>query len=215
MKSLAAALALLLLLPAAARAAAPDGAPTAMVIGDSHVERLGPALSARLRELGARPLPPLARRGWSTGRYRRAGDLRQVLRDAGRPDVLIVCLGGNDHARNPRVYARQLEWVAHEARAAGVAEILWVGPAATDVGPRPSRRRLAEAIARNTRWQRDLLPSLGVTWIDSRAFTAEDHAGDGLHFNRDGYAHWSAALVARWADVDAPEHSALLSALAS
>lgn len=100
-----------------------------------------------------------------------------------------------------------------EARAAGVDEILWVGPAATDV--RPSRRRVAESIARNTRWQQELLGSLGVTWTDSRAFTVEDHAGDGLHFNRDGYAHWSEALVARWSDADAPERSAVLSALAS
>lgn len=212
MKTLAAiALALLLVTPTLAHASDPEAeTPTVMVIGDSHVERLGPALEARIEELGAEALPSLARRGWSSGRYRRANDLAQVLRDAGQPDVLIVCLGGNDHPYSRTVYARQLGWIVEQAHAAGVREILWVGPASTHLDERARSRRTADNIARNTRWQREILPELAVHWMDSRDFTTEDHGPDGLHFNRRGYAHWSDALIQGWR---APENSAVLSAL--
>ena len=69
-----------LLLSLASRAEAQGASlPSVFVIGDSHVEMVGPMLTARLSETGFRALGYEARRGWSTRRYREAGDLRRLL----------------------------------------------------------------------------------------------------------------------------------------
>lgn len=171
--------------------------PTVRVVGDSHVERLGPMIDRAVRDAGLASLGHLARRGWSTGRYVRTGDLAERLREGGRPDVVVVSLGGNDRCRHPVVYRKQLAWVVDEARAAGAARVVWLGPAASDA----ARSEYAEFVGgwheRNAEWQREILPALGVEWIDSRPLTRGAQGEDGIHFTREGYASWCEGALAR------------------
>ena len=39
--------------------------------------------------------------------------------------------------------------------------------------------------------QAELLPALGVTWVDSRPLTLEHHGRDGIHFTRSGSSAWA------------------------
>ena len=68
-----------LMLSLAPAAAAQASLPSVFVVGDSHVEMVGPMLTARLDEVGFRALGYEAGRGWATRRYREAGDLRSLL----------------------------------------------------------------------------------------------------------------------------------------
>lgn len=180
----------LLTVALAAPAAAQGPAPRVFIVGDSHVQMIGPLLSRQLREDGFEVAGYEARPGWSSLRYQRAGDLQQVLEDAGRPEVVVVSLGGNDIPAGPESYAAQLEWVVSQARAAGAQRIVWLGPATSD--SEVSRR--AEVVGArhqaNAQLQSEILPALGVTWVDSRPCTCDHHGHDGIHFTRAGYHHW-------------------------
>lgn len=193
------ALLVLLVLALASPAAASndgDGRPARVfIVGDSHVEMLGPSLARRLRAQGFDVLGHESRRGWSTMRYREEGDLRELLVRAGRPELVVVSLGGNDRVESAEAYAEHLRWIVGEARAAGAQRIVWLGPATSDA------RRGARAAAtsarheRNADWQREILPRLDVRFVDSRPFTVEHHARDGIHFDRTGYAAWADAVL--------------------
>lgn len=164
------------------------------VVGDSHVFQLGPALSRLLEEDGIEVEGWESRHGWSTARYREAGDLREVLELNGSPEVVVISLGGNDFVRSEEQYRRQLTWIVEEARSAGALEIVWLGPATSDV----DRGELAEITAarheRNAELQAEILPELGVHWVDSRPVTYEGHAHDGVHFTRSGYHTWACGV---------------------
>ena len=128
-------------LPAAARV---------VVLGDSHVERLGPMLERAVRQNGHQSVDSLARRGWSTRRYLREGDLDRQLAARGRPNLALVSLGGNDRTRSDEVYAEQLGAIVRELRDAGVERIVWLG--AGGVGRRPLRARgVGRRLARSER----------------------------------------------------------------
>jgi lysophospholipase L1-like esterase len=171
--------------------------PAVRVVGDSHVERLGPMIDQAVRDAGYESLGHLARRGWSTGRYVRTGDLRERLAEGGRPDVVVVSLGGNDRCASRIVYRKQLAWIVDEARAAGAERVVWLGPAASDV----ERSEYAEWVGgwheRNAEWQQEILPDLGVEWIDSRPLTRGGQSDDGIHFTREAYAAWCADALAQ------------------
>ena len=180
--------------PAAAQVHEEAEAPGVFIVGDSHVQMLGPMLSRELTDEGYRVLGYESRPGWSTAAYVRRGDLREVLERAGRPEVVVVSLGGNDFVGREDRYREQLAWVVEQARAAGAVEILWVGPATSD----RDASELADATGarheHNAELQRGLLPELGARWVDSRPCTHDDHGRDGIHFTRDGYRTWSHAL---------------------
>ena len=55
---------------------------TIAIVGDSHMEALGPRLRRQLTAKGARVLMAEARRGWSTARYVAARDLEMSYRRA-------------------------------------------------------------------------------------------------------------------------------------
>jgi lysophospholipase L1-like esterase len=184
----------LLLLASNARAQEPERnspSPRVFIVGDSHVFMLGPMLRERIEASGAHVLGYESRHGWSTERYRRAGDLRRVLTSRGRPDVVIVCLGGNDFVRSSERYSRDMRWVVDQAYAAGAQEVIWLGPATSNS---PGRRRVAAVDARhahNAQLQSEFLPTLHVRWIDSRPVTQRNHLRDGVHFTRTGYGDWT------------------------
>ena len=184
-----------LMLSLAPAAEAQASLPSVFVVGDSHVEMVGPMLTARLDEVGFRALGYEARRGWSTRRYREAGDLRSLLEQRGRPEIVIVSLGGNDRVSSRERYAEDLAWIVSEARAAGARQIVWLGPATSDAS---AGRRAAWTGARheaNAELQRELLAGLGVRWIDSRPLTQQHHRRDGVHFTRTGYSTWTAGIL--------------------
>ena len=167
----------------------------AFVVGDSHVFVLGRALTRDLAPYGIDVVGWESRHGWSTAQYRRAGDLRELLEANGRPEIVIVSLGGNDEHETSDSYRDQIRWIVDEARAAGAERIVWLGPGTCD----PSRGARAEAAEsrheHNADLQRDLVPTLGARWIDSRPYTHRDHRRDGVHFTRAGYALWADGVL--------------------
>lgn len=186
-------------------AEASDTEPAVFVVGDSHVQMLGPTLTHRLEERGVRVAGYEARPGWSTQRYRRAGDLTDVLEGAGRPEIVVVSLGGNDFVGSPETYYAQLSWVVDHARAAGAREIIWLGPATSDVEAGERAAEVGARHERNANLQAELLPALGVTWIDSRPMTTEHHGRDGIHFTRSGYSDWARGALPSVTDAIAQE----------
>ncbi len=169
--------------------------PSVFVVGDSHVEMVGPMLTARLSDAGFRALGYEARRGWSTRRYREAGDLRALLERSGRPEIVVVSLGGNDRVDSREQYAEDLAWIVGEARAAGARQIVWLGPATSDPSAGPRAAFTGARHEANAELQRERLGDLGVRWIDSRPLTQRDHRRDGVHFTRTGYSTWTAGVL--------------------
>jgi len=180
---------LLVAIPSPALASTPE-APGVFVVGDSHIERLGPMIDRAVADEGYTSLGHLARRGWSTGRYVREGDLVERLTEHGRPDIVVISLGGNDRCRNDARYREQLEWVVARVREAGAQRIVWLGPASSDMERSERAAFVGEWHERNADRQADILPGLGVEWIDSRPMTREGHGMDGIHFTYGAYTAW-------------------------
>lgn len=178
--------------------------PSVFVVGDSHVRMLGPALRDALDEDGFRFAGYLSRHGWSTLRYRQEGDLRAILEAAGRPEIVVVSLGGNDFVRSRARYEGDLRWIVDEAHAAGAREIVWLGPATSDVERSENARTTGARHERNAELQRELLPAMGVRWTDSRPFTVSHHGHDGVHFTRTGYSTWARGVLD---DVEGAAHA--------
>ncbi len=169
--------------------------PKVVIIGDSHVEALGPALERRLPALGIDVLQSVARRGWSTDRYNRAGDVARLVTARGRPDAVILSLGGNGRPRSKSSYEPVLRQMVDAVRAAGVSRIIWNGPAKSIASVSAASADAHRRHEQNANWQRELLPSMGVQWIDSRPMTRTGHAADGVHFTlRSGYPAWADTL---------------------
>lgn len=156
---------------------------TVAIVGDSHMEALGPRLRRDLLARGARVLLVEARRGWSTARY-------VARRDVTIPpaDIVVVELGGNDRPTTESSYASTirafLEMVPQRSK------VIWVGPAveATD---RVDHDRVAVL-------QRRILGRLGKTWWDARPMTSvADLRSDRLHFTARGYDAWATKLSDR------------------
>jgi len=90
-------------------------------IGDSHLE----AMHSRIRDLSAeRGIGGLVsyRRGWSSGRWLRDGDVASLLARA-KPNIVVYALGANDDPIDPRPIVA----LADLARAAD-ARVIWFGP---------------------------------------------------------------------------------------
>jgi lysophospholipase L1-like esterase len=183
------------------------GRPKAVILGDSHVEGLGPELTRRLPAAGVDVLGVTARRGWSTDAYNRAHDVAQLVLAHGVPDLVVLSLGGNGRPSSKSSYERILRTMVDAVRSAGVRRIVWVGPATALAGAAADAQRRHE---QNATWQGQLLPSMGVTWIDSRPMTRTGHAADKVHFTLmagGGYPTWASALtpaIARAAASPAP-----------
>lgn len=157
------------------------------LIGDSHMEALGPRLRQLLpAELGATVVRTEARRGWSAKRYRQTAAIPALAAGA---DVVVIELGGNDASSGigPEEHARD---VATLVRAAAPAQVVWVGPGVT------LRPELEAYRAPIREAQRQVVPALGGAWIDGQPLTrAQDLRSDRVHYTGPGYARWAAALV--------------------
>lgn len=155
----------------------------ATVIGDSHVEALGPRLRTMLARQGIQVERVVANRGMSTDWYNQQNRLRQA-----QSELAIVVLGTNDRAPDKAAYQVKLRTAAETLK--GVARrIVWVGPPLILDAEVSSRVQPVREV------QEDFLPHMGVTWIDSSPFTRGAHAPDGIHFTGGGYDVWAHGIA--------------------
>jgi lysophospholipase L1-like esterase len=160
----------------------------AFIIGDSHSVLLGPAVVDAARGLGWTLAGKVSHVGWSTAHFV-SDDSWLVPLAATRPDVAVVILGTNDAAQSQQAYAAQLQAMVDAIKAAGVENIVWVGP------PSVQKADIDARIERIAPWQQSFLPQMGVRWIDSRQMTGGGQAADGVHFTRAGYMAWASSLA--------------------
>lgn len=148
----------------------------AALFGDSQAQGLAPHLRSLLARYDIDLEHVDARPGFTTARF-----LREFDRPAGRFDLVIVVLGGND-SPGPS-YAETLRSAVSVFQGLG-DKVLWIGPSystASSVEQRHTATRRAQA---------RLLPSLGVTFRDPLNWQqgeAAERAPDGTHFLRDSY----------------------------
>jgi lysophospholipase L1-like esterase len=149
-----------------------------VIIGDSQAVGLAPHLERELPRYGYGVARVLAEVGTSTRAAIRRGWVREALEAS--PRVLIVVLGGNDDPRDRDAYVDLLR--SFVASIPPGVQVIWVGPMYA------ASREIEERHATAREWQRQILPSLGVTWIDSRPWSQVGHAPDGVHFTQQAYA---------------------------
>ncbi len=156
------------------------------LVGDSHMQALGPLLRPALERLGADVIRTTAQQGWGIVRYLAAGTLASSTAGA---TLAIVELGGNDRVspEDADAYASLLGRVRAQI---GAPYVLWIGPGAA-LDPATS---LAHETVSNL--QQKLVPKLaGTTWFDSRPYTQEHHRADGVHFDVEGYQKLAERIV--------------------
>lgn len=157
------------------------------LIGDSHAQALWPRVKAKLELAGHDVVLTSANPGWSEAKYATSG-IESYLQNA-HPDVVVFELGGNNRDFDTSSYVRTVGSLVKAAEAAGATKVIWVGPPT-------STSTVFEAMRVKTRaMQAQVLPKLGVVWIDTQPMTASGHGSDGVHFTTAGYAAWAEALT--------------------
>lgn len=154
------------------------------LFGDSQAEGLAPHLREDLELVFV-----AARRGLSTARF--LDEVPWADAEAQDPDLLLVVLGGNDF--DGRNYLSTLEH-AVDRFSDVCSNIVWIGPSAS------SDREVAARHDAVRARQAQVLPRLGVTFLDPRAWqigAAGRHAPDGTHFTSAAYALQSQAIAER------------------
>jgi hypothetical protein len=149
-----------------------------LIIGDSHVAAIGPALVERFARLKADP--PLAvdfisNRGWSTKRTLAEVDIPEAKN-------YIVISGTNDWPGER--YPAVLKAFGSKLRSHG-ARVFWWGP------PAVANPGHAERVQTVRMLQKQILPGLGIIYVDSVPFSAEGHQKDLIHYTPPGYAAWT------------------------
>jgi len=166
-----------------------------ILIGNSHMEALGPRLKRALEQRGHRVTKVDARRGWSVPRWVRSGDLRRLR---GVRHRVVVELGGNDgvpplpsRADHAEDIAAALDQLIDSGIISGPRDVIWVGPAVADAPERTDHDAISQ-------YQKTIVPALGMKWVDSRPLTSKHLLRrDRIHFSREGYDQWAARLVPR------------------
>ena len=163
------------------------------IVGDSHMEILGPTLQRRFRRQHIRA-EYLARRGWGLRRYRTEDDLGTWLREQ-RPSVVIFAVGSNDYGigRTSR-YRPYVDWALHQVPRG--ACVLWYGPTAVQAEDANERmQRVAANHDRVAEMQREALADHNVRFFDTRPLSAAHIGPDGFHLHRRGYSAWASHVV--------------------
>jgi lysophospholipase L1-like esterase len=169
------------------------GGPSVALVGDSHMEALGPRLRRALIAKGARHVLVEANRGKSARWYSRTSEGRAALRRARAADVVIVELGGNNREFDRDTYLSMMGSVIAQVSGPGAKKVIWVGPPASNPARAPE---VAEFHEKTSRLQTIGARAAGASrWIDSRPMTRSGWAPDGVHFTRDGYDRWASSLM--------------------
>src|SRR5690606_6311137 len=166
-----------------------------LLIGDSHMEALGPRLERVLRAGGAEHVGVVARRGQGVAAF----DDVPALVAAHRPDVVLFELGANDGrwstSEGAAAFRARVARLIASAEAAG-AKALWVGPPqATDPDAAARRPKVVNELV-------GVLRALRVPFLDARPMTANLTRTDGVHFTMPSYDTFAAG-VAAWASRNA------------
>lgn len=165
-----------------------------IIVGDSHVEALGPALQERL---GA-DVAYVAKRGYSSADYVKATDWQPQL--AGHA-VVVYVLSTNDAAKGLSPIAIDAAWRSLIATAwnAGAKRIYIVG-APTFKDAALTAKALPVIAQLST-----IIPKLGAYWIDGRPLSTKGPWGtDGIHQTIAGYGRWADNLVPLLVTPEAP-----------
>jgi len=162
-----------------------------LLIGDSHMQALGPRLTRIFRDAGAEDVVVVARPGRGVADF---ADLPEIVASA-RPDVVLIELGANDGrwstAEGAGAFRARVALLVAAAERAG-AKALWVGPPqATDPDAAARRPKVVAALS-------PVLSALRVPFLDARAVTRDLETRDGVHFTPAGYDVF-AQRVAGWA----------------
>lgn len=157
-------------------------------LGDSHGEILGPAIRSALPP-GYEPHVFISHRGKGEAWVKNNVD---IARTYAGTDVMIVQLGGNNRTLDYVSYQDLLTWVVNQVRATGARYVIWIGPFAADAARDPDTAMRHEASADI---QRDVLPRLGVYWIDGRPLFDPSETTDGVHWRAAVYRAYAQELA--------------------
>ena len=184
--------------------------PTALIIGDSHVDggALGSALQVRLQALGytvtRAGVGATSARSWTKPPPKVCRpDKSKCVELADLPhntDLLVISLGTNDAANcaaggyNPTTYnAETVQRISQLATEFGAARTIWVGPpwqrGSVKWYTQPAMDALYAAA--------ELSPPSGVELFDSRPVTRETvqaGSGDGVHPGTQAATAWAGAI---------------------
>lgn len=159
---------------------------TWVLVGDSQAVGLKPHMVELMRARGWQLVGSSTFGGWSTGRMVNEGELPALSRL--EPALAVVVLGGNDQPNSALAgkigdLVEKLRWSSHP-------RIVWVGPAHS------TRPEVNERKDRVAAIQRQIIPRLGVWWIDGQRMTEDlPHTPDGVHFSTVGRRLWAERLV--------------------
>jgi hypothetical protein len=152
------------------------------MLGDSHSQLLGPRMKTRLNAAG-HSVSYQAFPGKGTAA---AQSLATIPRNQ---DAVILSLGGNDRRDQSAARKKLVDTVKIRNPD---AKIVWFGPfAAPESWVGPHHDEQAEA-------QRSQLPTLGVTWVDTRPFSRTGHRADKVHFTGTGYTRIADNMKSRF-----------------
>ena len=156
------------------------------LIGDSHSQALWPRVKPELERAGHVVVLQEANPGWSEAKYLSSGGLQAKLQ-ASKPDLVVYELGGNNMKMDAAGYNSDAAALIQTAKNSS-ASVLWLGPPTSNAAVDPSTASRHEATANI---QARLLPSMGVSWVDSRPYTLAHQRSDGVHFDTFGYDNWA------------------------
>jgi len=173
------------------------------IIGDSHMQALGPRLRTALpAATGVQLLRVEARPGWSVRGYVASGDVPALSRGA---DVVVIELGANDASNRigPEAHGRDVQEMLAQV---APAQVIWVGPGVTERVDLESYRGPIRSV------QKRVVESAGGVWIDAQPLTNKaDLRADKVHYTiPGGYDRWTARLVPVLAAAGAPSSRAWL-----
>lgn len=163
-----------------------------LLVGDSHMQALGPRLGELLDTYGIESLGGLAQPGKSTRWYSE----QRLVADAVTqhdPGAVVFILGGNDQCWGDAQQAVYWDELIHQARILHPdTKIVLAGPPSA-ASPDVDRRHVCSTNATRAYARANRLP-----FIDTREVTPEDkHREDRVHFTSDGYDEMALALAPR------------------
>jgi lysophospholipase L1-like esterase len=163
------------------------------LIGDSHMQALGPRLKTMLAEMaGPDKVRVFANPGWSLIRYLNEGQL--AVKGSGA-ELIVFEVGGNNALTPEATDRARLTTAATllRSQAAPGVRLILVGPAKAEDAAVDVRHAAA------TRNQLGLWEDTGYDeYIDSRPITqGQPLRDDEVHFEREGYNFWAHAILER------------------
>lgn len=163
----------------------------ALLVGDSHMQALGPRLSELMESYGVEVVGSLANAGKSTAWYAEQQLVeRAVLTN--NPDVVVFALGGNDQCWGEAEQERAMRALVAQA---GAAHVVWVGPLSAAVADVDRRH------ACSTSYSRAIARKLRIPFLDLRRYTPHDMYRDGVHLTAAGYDQLSLDIAEPLSDL--------------